>query len=154
MTEKVEHQLLSYQKFCDEEYVLVGPDPEEIKQLSTDNILNTRFINFPGMGVYFDFWINHFMPQCKNINHRSLHHAGEMNSIEGAILMVVGGLGISVFPSHCVDQYLQDGRLFAYECPNTAPLLNSIHIVSRIDPPQPKRVTTVIDWFMDMKSEH
>lgn len=154
VTEKVEHPLLQYKNFCDEEYILVGADEDEIATLDKDNLLQRRYINYPGMGVYFNYWLRHFMPDCSNISDRSLHHAGEMNSIEGAIHMVVGGLGISVFPRHCVQQAVADGKLFVYEKAGSRALLNSIHIVSRNHPMLPTRVDTVIQWFMDMQCAH
>lgn len=150
VTEKVEHPLLNYVKFCDEEYILVGADKHEVEGLNTDNLLQSRYIDYPGMGVYFNYWINHFLPDSENISDRSLHHAGAMNSIEGAIHMVVGSLGISVFPRHCVQQYVDEGKLFVYQNPDKGELLNTIHIVSRNHPELPTRVKTVIQWFMDM----
>lgn len=150
VTEKVEHPLLVYKNFCDEEYILVSASQDEMAVLDMDNLLQQRYIDYPGMGVYFNYWMQHFMPECRNISDRSLHHAGEMNSIEGAILMVVGGLGISVFPRHCVQKYIDDGKLFAYERVGKDALLNTIHIVSRNHPDLPTRVETVIQWFMDM----
>jgi DNA-binding transcriptional LysR family regulator len=154
VTEKVEHPLLQYKNFCDEEYILVGADQDEIATLDKDNLLQRRYINYPGMGVYFNYWLRHFMPDCSNVSDRSLHHAGEMNSIEGAIHMVVGGLGISVFPRHCVQHAVDAGKLFIYEKADSGELLNSIHIVSRNHPELPTRVETVIQWFMDMQCDH
>ena len=151
VTEKVEHPLLNYQDFCDEEYIMVGANKDDLSSLSQDNILDKRYIDYPGMGVYFNYWIRYFFPECRNINHRSLHHAGEMNSIEGAIQMVVGGLGMSVFPSHCVQQYIDMGKLGVYTQVDKAALLNRIHIVTRNHPEAPLRVSTVIQWFMDMQ---
>ena len=150
VTEKVEHPLLQYKNFCDEEYIMVGADQETVSTLATDNLLQQQYINYPGMGVYFNYWIQHFMPDCRNISDRSLHHAGEMNSIEGAILMVVGDLGISVFPRHCVQQHIDEGKLFVFEQADKEILLNTIYIVSRNHPAPPARVETVIEWFMGM----
>jgi len=154
VTEKVEHPLLNYQKFCDEEYIFVGANPEQINGINEENLLSQKFINYPGMGVYFNYWIKHFLPSSKNISDRSLHHAGEMNSIEGAIHMVVGALGISVFPRHCVQEHIENEKLFEYTSPSAAPLTNAIHIVTRKHPELAARVTTVIDWFLEMHKEH
>ena len=150
VTEKVEHPLLSYQNFCDEEYIMVGANQGDVASLTVDTILDMRYINYPGMGVYFNYWIRHFFPESRNINHRSLHHAGDMNSIEGAILMAVGGLGMSVFPRHCVQQHIDSGKLTVYNDSKKSALLNPIHIVTRKHPAPPVRVETVVQWFMDM----
>ena len=150
VTEKVEHPLLNYLNFCDEEYIFVGANAEQIQNLSSENLISQKFINYPGMGVYFNYWIQHFFPECSNISDRSLHHAGEMNSIEGAIHMVVGSLGISVFPRHCVQHLIDEEKLFEYHDTSKPALTNTIHIVTRKHPELAARVTTVIDWFMDM----
>lgn len=150
VTEKVEHPLLAYQKFCDEEYIFVGADADKISTLNDTNLIEQKFINYPGMGVYFNYWIKHFMPTCTNISDRSLYHAGEMNSIEGAIHMVVGSLGLSVFPRHCVQHHIDAKKLFEYSESDHSPLTNTIHIVTRKNPELPARVKTVIDWFLDM----
>ncbi len=153
VTERVEHPMLEYRKFCDEEYILVGPLNVDVANLNTENVLDFRYINYPGMGVYFNYWVEHYLPDAKHISDRSLHHAGEMNSIEGAIHMVVGGLGISVFPRHCVQHLIDDGKIVEWT-DDVAPLTNTIHIVTRNHPPIPGRVETVINWFMDMISDH
>lgn len=154
VTEKVEHPLLNYLSFCDEEYILVGANQNEVATLDADNLLQRQYIDYPGMGVYFNYWMHHFLPECNNISDRSLHHAGAMNSIEGAIHMVVGALGISVFPRHCVQNNIDEGNLFVYQKDGNSELLNTIHIVSRKHPVLPTRVKTVIQWFMDMQCKH
>lgn len=154
VTERVDHPVLNYLAFCDEEYVLVGSDAEVFTGLNNDKLLDRKYINYPGMGVYFDYWINHFIPGNQHINHRSLHHAGEMNSLEGAIHMVVGGLGISVFPRHCIQNHLDAENLFMYSDESKTPLLNKIYIVARNSPKLPTRTNTVIGWFMDMQGGH
>jgi len=153
VTERVEHPLLEYLDFCDEEYVLVGPENLNVESLCENNVLNYRFINYPGMDVYFNYWVNHYIPTAENVSARSLYHAGDMNSIEGAILMTVGGLGISVFPRHCVQSHIEEGQLQEWKAADRDALTNTIHIVCRNDPPIPGRVRTVIDWFMDMHAE-
>lgn len=152
VTEKVEHPLLCHQAFCYEEYIMIGADEKIINDLNHDNLLHQRYISYPGMGVYFNYWLRHFLPEQQDITDRSLHHAGEINNIEGAIHMVVGALGISVFPRHCVQQHLDEGRLFAYQREGKDRLLNNIHIVTRNSPNPPARVSTVIQWFMDMRT--
>ncbi|WP_188151902.1 LysR family transcriptional regulator [Teredinibacter waterburyi] len=152
VTEKVEHPLLSYRDFCDEEYILVSATAADVEDLSSDNLLQRSYINYPGMGVYFNYWVNFFMPESKHISNRSLHHAGEINSIEGAIHMVAGGLGIAVFPRHCVQHLVDDGKLHVYQDEQKGALLNRIHIVSRNSPELPTRVSTVVQWFMDMQN--
>ena len=153
VTERVEHPMLRYQAFCDEEYILVGPKNIDVPALDQGNLLDYRYINYPGMDVYFNFWRQHFMPSVHHVSDKSLYHAGDMNSIEGAILMVVGGLGISVFPRHCVQAHIDAGDLIEWTSDSAPPLTNTIHIVTRKHPAPPARVRTVITWFLEMHPE-
>ncbi len=66
--------------------------------------------------------------------------------------MVAGGLGISVFPRHCVQEFIDRGQLVEYS--TQTPLMNPIYIVHRNQPPLSARVQTVIQWFMDMQESH
>lgn len=155
VTEKVAHPQLNYQPFCEEEYVLVSNDPADFVDLSSESLLKKRFIAYPGMEVPFDLWVRHYLPEEKNLTARSLYHAGEINDIVGAIKMVMGGLGISAFPRHCVEAHLESGELYAYASDeNPYTLTNFIYIVSRANPPLSRRVQAVIRWFLDMHPEY
>jgi len=150
VTERVDHQQLEYREFCQEEYILVSAVKDDFEKISSEKLTQLHFIKYPGMDVYFDYWHKGNFPENRFISNKSLSHAGEINSISGAIDMVVGKLGVSVFPRHCVSQQLEEGSLFAYSSENSPPVENSIHIVFRKQKQLPKRLTTVIDWFLDM----
>ncbi|MDD1781662.1 LysR family transcriptional regulator [Enterovibrio sp. ZSDZ35] len=157
VTEKVDHPRLEYFSFCQEEYVMVAAPSCDVSEINEDNILDYNYIEYPGMDVYFNFWRRHFYPNLHSISDLSVHFAGRINSIEGAILMVLGGLGVSVFPRHCVQQYIDEKKL--EECnvasPITSPLVNDIYIIKLNTFNQPKRVDKVISWFMDIsKGSH
>lgn len=75
--------------------------------------------------------------------------SGEINSLDGAITMVLGGLGNSVFPRHCVQAHLDAKRLI--ELPTRAgPLLNTIYVARIAEATVPRRVSQVIEWFFEM----
>ena len=150
VTEKVQHISLTYQSFCQEEYILVSSNAAQLAELDSENLVEQKFIGYPGMDTYFNFWVRHFMTGMVDIDARSLYHAGDINSIDGAIKMVAGGLGISVFPRHCVQQFIDSGALQEYQRGEAQPLLNDIYIVKLNTFTQPKRVEKVIEWFMDM----
>jgi DNA-binding transcriptional LysR family regulator len=90
-------------------------------------------------------------PQRCNLNTYSLTYAGEINSINGAIDMVAGGLGMAVIPCHCVASLLEKERLYRHQA--SQPLLNDIHIITIKDHEYPRRVEQVIDWFFDMVAD-
>lgn len=154
VTEEVAHPSLKYQVFCEEEYILVSSRPEQLATLTGKTLVEQRYINYPGMGMYFNLWRQHYYPESPKINDKSLYHAGDINTIDGAIKMVCGGLGISVFPRHCVQHFLESEALFEAPQNGKDPLLNPIHIVQRKSPEAPKRVATVIQWFFEMHPEY
>ncbi|WP_271273848.1 LysR family transcriptional regulator [Aliamphritea hakodatensis] len=153
VTERIEHPSLRYIPFCEEEYVLVSSSRSTLDELQPDTVMDHRFINYPGMDVCFDLWARHFMTEAKTLTARSLYHTGDINDIVGAIKMVIGGLGISVFPRHCVEAYLENGELVEYDKGDLPPMMNTIYITTRRDISQPRRVDTVIQWFRDMHPE-
>ncbi len=154
VTEEVAHPSLVYQVFCEEEYILVASDQQSLETITPENLVELRYINYPGMGHYFNLWRQHFFPEGTKVSDRSLYHSGDINTIDGAIKMVCGGLGLSVFPRHCVQAHIDTGQLFEAEQRGKGPLLNPIHIVRRKTPCSTKRVQTVIDWFFDMHPEY
>ena len=155
VTEKVDHPKLQYFPFCQEEYIMVGSRVSDINLIGRDSILDYNFIEYPGMDVYFNYWRQHFFPDLNSVNDLSVHYAGRINSIEGAILMVLGGLGVTVFPRHCVQQYIDTGRMKEWSPPEeqAQSLVNDIYIIKLNPGGQPKRVDTVISWFMAISQE-
>jgi len=151
VTEKVSHPLLDYQEFCKEEYILVSSIKSHTEMLTDTKLLDQRFVNYPGMNTYFNLWVQHFFPESQSINYRSLRHAGEINTIDGAIMMVLGGMGFSVFPRYCVQQYIEDGRLHEYRDEHKSPLRNSIYIITKTELDLPLRVKTVIQWLTEIE---
>lgn len=149
VTEKINNPLLCYQPFCQEEYILVGT-PERIKSLTLDSLSDQKYVSYPGMGVYFNFWVKHFIPKEYFTDAHALYYAGNINVIEGAITMVKKGVGLSVFPSHCVNDLINSGELAMYTPKANEPLLNWIYIVTQKSDITPKRVEIVIDWFLEM----
>lgn len=152
ITEKINNSLLSYQTYCQEEYILVG-SPQLIQGLTLESLSEKKFVAYPGMDVYFNFWIKHFAAKDLHTEARSLYYAGNINVIEGAITMVKKGVGLSVFPSHCVADLIEAGELVTFTPANIEPLLNWIYIVQLKSDITPKRVEQVIGWFKEMVND-
>lgn len=149
VTEKINNPILAYQPFCQEEYVLVG-SPHLIDELTLDSLFEQKFVSYPGMDVYFNFWIKQAAQQDQLTDARSLYYAGNINVIEGAITMVSKGVGLSVFPSHCIAHLIESGELVKFSPNDLAPILNWIYIVRQKNNMAPKRVELIIEWFMAM----
>tara|TARA_B100001109_G_scaffold193573_1_gene160150 strand:+ start:39970 stop:40878 length:909 start_codon:yes stop_codon:yes gene_type:complete len=150
VTKKIDHPRLEYLAFCQEEYLLVSSPLIDLNSIDSQNLINHNYIDYPGFDVYFDYWRHHHFADNQHTSSLSLHYAGNINSIDGAILMVLGGLGISIFPRHCIQQYLDDGRLQAWQAGNTLPVMNDIYIAMLKADQRPYRVDLTISWFMDM----
>ena len=153
VTEKINNPALKYQAFCQEEYILVGT-PELVNTLTFESIAEQKYVSYPGMDSYFDFWQKHFNSEDKFTKSQSLYYAGHINVIEGAITMVKKGVGLSVFPAHCIALEIDSGELAIFN-PNNAPaLLNWIYIIQTNSDIKSKRVDLVIDWFLDLVKDY
>ncbi len=149
VTKRHDHPNLDFRLFCQEEYVLAGSDPEQLKEIDGDTITDMACISYPGADVYFDKWLNHYFPDRENLDFHALDCPSRINSIDGAITMVEGGLGISVFPSHCIMDSLETGRLHLYQS-KAEPLNNDIYIATVSGHAYPRAVRQVMDWFFEM----
>ena len=149
VTQKTRHPMLTQKAFCQEEYILVGWDKDATGKLSMEDIVNEKFIHYPGSDVYYDFWLRHHANGKKGLDSFCLPCAGWIDNIDGAIKMVEGHLGYGVFPRHCVDSSLADKKVFEFKN-RKKPLLNDIYITQLRDHKYPRRVEQVIDWFMEM----
>ncbi|MFO7593661.1 MAG: LysR family transcriptional regulator [Pseudomonadota bacterium] len=149
VTKKPEHPNLEFQLFCQEEYILAAPAPGPANGINGDNIHEQPCIAYPGADIYFNRWLLHHFPERRNLDFLTLPITGNINSIDGAIKMVQGGLGISVFPRHCIESQLADGQLCEVHTARPAPL-NDIHFVSIRNYNQPRVVQQVMRWFAEM----
>jgi len=151
VTETVRNPAVAYKAFCQEEYILVGSERGRIEDITEADFLDQPFVVYPGFDTYVACYIKHFFPSLADIDARSIYRvSGMINTIDGAIRMVTGGLGISVFPRHCVQALIDKGELFEHRRHAADPLLNDIHIAHHAANVMPRRVGCVIDWFMDM----
>ncbi|MCU7921782.1 MAG: LysR family transcriptional regulator [Candidatus Thiodiazotropha sp. (ex Dulcina madagascariensis)] len=149
VTKKTNHPNLAFNLFCQEEYILTAASPRAINGINENNIFEQPSIAYPGVDVYFNNWLRYHFPKCRNLDFLSLPISGNVNSIDGAIKMVQGGLGISVFPRHCIDYQLDHGELFEFQN-EKPPLFNDIYIVSLQDFTYPRVVRLVMAWFYNM----
>lgn len=152
VTQRYENPTLKFQFFCAEEYTLVASDQNMLNQLNIDTLTSHPFIVYPGVDIYFGQWVDHYFPEADTPMLSSLNTTGRFSAIEGAIKMVEGGLGMSIFPRHCVMSQIEQGLLFEYfAC--KPPLFNNIYIVSLKNHHYPRVVRQVMNWFFDMHAD-
>ena len=152
VTLRPQHSALSLQAFCDEEYILVSSSQRLMAELRPDLLFEQPVIGYPGADVYYNMWLRHYVSDSRD--YLSLLRTGEINSIEGAIKMVVGGLGSAVMPRHCVRGQIQRGELFEYDGGRSKPVTNTIYVASLKDVQPSRRVRQVISWFFEMIASH
>lgn len=149
VTQRSDNPAFRYEPFAEEEYVLVGaqrmkPDAEALAELP--------FVDYPGMRVLFQIWREQMFPRARALTPSSLRLGGEINDLDGAITMLLHGLGVSVVPRHCVEEHLAARQLHVLAIEGRRPPTGRIYIASRGQAFQPARVRRVIEAFREMKS--
>lgn len=147
VTRRYEDPAVRFEFFAREEYVLVGKDRAQLKGVTAKNVLQQRWVDYPGMDVLFELWARRALGN-RRVHHGCLDVAGRIDSLHGAITMLLHGVGITVLPRHCVEKHLDEGRLEERRC--MSPLKNDIHIVSLEGVRRPRRVQAVMDAFWEM----
>jgi DNA-binding transcriptional LysR family regulator len=145
---KTDHPDLSFNSFYQEEYILIAASPKALDGISATNIYKQPCIAYPGVDIYFNTWLKHHFPKQKHLDFLSLPISGTINSIEGAICMVQKGMGISVFPRHCVENQLMDKQLFEFQS-SSPPLINNLYMISLRNYAYPLVVQQVMSWLLD-----
>lgn len=151
VTTKVQHKDILFQEFVREEYVLVSSSEKQIKNLNQKDLKERNFIKFPGMDVLFDSWRTTYFSKSQKLQLDDLNIRGEINNLNGAITMAVHGVGLAVFPKHCVEAQLRKKELFAFESEGLRRAENPIYIIQRLQKYPIARVRKVLDVFWEMK---
>jgi DNA-binding transcriptional LysR family regulator len=145
-TRKTDHPNLVFQTFSQEEYVLTAASPKALEGINANSVYKLPCIAYPGVDAYFHGWLKHHFPRQKNLDYLSLPISGTIDSIEGAIRMVREGIGISIFPRHCIEYQLMEKQLFELKTGKT-PLINSLYIISLRNYAYPIPVCQVMSWL-------
>jgi DNA-binding transcriptional LysR family regulator len=148
LTLRPESPSIRFRSFCQEEYLLVSSNAQLARSMKAEDIFEHPVIGYPGADVYYNMWIRHHLPN-ESRDYHSLVRSGDINSLDGAITMVAGGLGNAVFPRHCVQTKLNEAKIFGF-AGRVPPLLNTIYVATLADARLPRRATQVIDWFYEM----
>jgi DNA-binding transcriptional LysR family regulator len=141
VTKNIPNEELSYEDFCDEEYVLIAP--RNLKDLKSSS-----WISYPGFDEISSKWLHDQKSLVKNLP--PFRFTGETNGLKAVLLMVANGMGITVLPRQCVETFenSKDIRLVTSDFKTSK---NRIYIVKLTHHHVPARVSTVIKVFRDMK---
>ena len=151
VTKRSENPAVMHQIFAQEEYVLVASDKAQATQISAKTLADTPFIFYPGMDVLLEYWRQAHFPQKRNFNAFSMLRRGEINPLDGAITMVLHGVGCGIFPRHCVEPFIATKKLHVLKQPGKSDPKGDIYIVTRRNQAYPNRVRRVLDAFWGMK---
>lgn len=147
-TETIHHPDVVAEEFVREEYVLASSHASDLKFKTLDELTKKNFIQYPDMELFFQAWFRATFPH-KDITLAQLPIRGSISSLEGAMTMVAGGVGLGVFPFHCLEPLLKSGRVHAYT--NNKKPTNIVYIIKRKNVIQPKRVEKILTAFWEMK---
>jgi len=133
-----------FEYFCREEYVLVVGRGMPDMDVTTDSLLSARFVDYPGMRVFFELWMKHHFGRV-GFPFERLRIGGQIDSIYGALTMIEHGAGISVLPAHCLPSGRAGKAFRRLKGPNPRPLVNTISLVTLKGVKLPPKVLLVMD---------
>ena len=153
VTESVTVTGLKMVPFCQEEFVVAIPAGMENSLRGLEDLIQLPFVGYPGMDTYFEAWQRHYYPKVKKRWVESLHVAGRVESIHGAITLASGGVGCIAIPRHCIESLVASKQLTVYYPDKKKPILNMIHIASLESQKPTRRAQQVVQWFLAMHPE-
>jgi DNA-binding transcriptional LysR family regulator len=151
ITTELPHKEIVHKEFVKEEYVLAGPSADSVEITNLKDLKIKNFVKYPGMDVLFENWITTYFQKSHGLQLNDFNICGEMNSLRGAITMVTGGLGLGVFPKHCIEPQLQKKELFLYEGHQRNIAEQPIYIIEPSGKYPTARVKKVLETFWAMK---
>ena len=152
ITKTIGHKEIISEKFANEEYVLVANQEKSLRFDGPHELREKNFINYPGMDLIFNNWQATYFSKSQWQDLTNFAIRGRINSLDGAITMVTHGVGLGVFPRHCVAGPLSRKELFAYKGPALKQNENPIYIIQLANKFPTARVRKVLDSFWEMKS--
>ena len=84
------------------------------------------------------------------MNIHAVHIPREINDLDGAVTLCKHGVGLGVFPKHCIEAELKKGLLKEVSFKNKANFL-PIYIAHKNLNSKPLRIQKVLDAFWSMK---
>lgn len=151
ITTDIQHKDIVQNEFVREEYVLAGSTPESVTIANLKDLKSKKFVKYPGMDVLFQSWITTYFQKSNSAHLNDFNLSGEMNSLKGAITMAVGGLGLGVFPRHCIESQINKKELFLYDGHQKNIAEQPIYIVEPAGKYPTARVRKVLEVFWGMK---
>lgn len=122
-----------------------------IQNIDIKKISDLSFISYPGMDYLFETWYSDHRHLKTKTDFNEMQISGQVNDLKAAITMVQHGVGIGIFPKHCVQEYLSDRTLYFYKTENGEAKSYPIYIVKLKGVKPLARIEKVIEEFWKMK---
>ena len=151
ITKLIQHKDVEQLEFAQEEYVLVGSDKKMIQNIEIKKISDLSFISYPGMDYLFETWYSDHRQSKAKIDFNEMRISGQVNDLKAAITMVQHGVGLGIFPKHCVQEYLLDRTLFSHKADTGNSKSYPIYLVKLKGVKPLARIEKVIEEFLRMK---
>lgn len=152
VTRETPNPAVSHEAFAREEYILVGSSKLKAPSPDPDELRGIPFVDYPGMNVLFDIWRRQTFPKAKQLGYESLNIVGSINSLHGAVTMLVEQVGWTVMPSHCAEPFLSQKHLRSLSM-SRGKVTSEIFIVTLREQQLPARVNRVVETFRGMKKK-
>ncbi|MGE0634181.1 MAG: LysR family transcriptional regulator [Pseudobdellovibrionaceae bacterium] len=136
--------------FAAEEYVCAG-SKKWVDKIAESDLTELHWIEYPGMRELFDIWKDGQFSRKKKLNSMQLKYAGRINSLHGAIDIMVAGKGLTIVPRHVISEELAAKKIVVWK--SSEKIESPIFVVTLMDVLQPKRVEFSIAEFLKMKSK-
>lgn len=149
ITRELPNRSLHVEQFAAEEYVLASANSSDLNFDTAKELLEKRVVHYPGAADLFDYWFHSEFPKSNAVTLDQLEVGSKVDHLRAAITMVEKGLGLGVFPRHCIDEQIKSKKLKIRASKSAG---NPIYIVTLKDHSQPARVRKVMDAFWMMKS--
>jgi DNA-binding transcriptional LysR family regulator len=140
------HPELSFEKFADEPYAMVGADDSIFEAFRKKKYDQVRIVTFPGWELFFTTWLKThgiYSDVKKNMKTPSVN----IGTLAGAIHAIQEGAGAGVLPLQCVPAGLAE-----FKIKNTV-ASNPIYVAKRVGDKLTKRAETVLEMLKKSKKE-
>jgi DNA-binding transcriptional LysR family regulator len=127
-------------------------DSQTVTEMLLKSEIDFGFITTRTQDVLFNSWRVNYFAKNHNLQLSDLNVCGEINSLSGAITMALHGVGLGVFPKHCVATQLRKKELFTFQSGEDKPTDHPIYIIHSADKYPTARVRRVLDVFWAMKN--
>lgn len=145
--EKIEDPQINSHLICQDELLLVGTSAELLNRCDSEEGLEQNFIRYPESDGFYEAWLESRFPGVREEGRPALPSCGSIDSVSGALSLVLAGHGLGIFPRSYIQRYVSHNELYA--CCTEPILRQNLYLAMPADQDYPKRVQRVIDLLLE-----